>query len=245
MSYHEYLFESLDYEPRTSMLYTDVSDEFKLSSADVDTSRLGVRTLAVWDTLVENFELFYATREIGYDTEIGFFSAMQSCLNRNADTFERQLEVYDDDIAKPILGRTEKVTYDTIDKRDGTFDSDITYGRVTTDTESGNNIEHHVEVPADNPDDDTDRTRDRTEFGHSNTESNEGTDKAKQKNDETRKMTGTVTTELSDIGVRPNYETMNGFLRENKTYIQFFIEVFEECFAPRYKRVYFRWMNRK
>lgn len=237
--YNELEFESIDYNPRITKFYQDIDDDFKISSPDLDLSYLGERTIAVWDKLVENFELFYATREIGAESEYDFFRRVQSCLNRNADTFERHLEVYDDDIANPVLGRTEKITYDTTDKRDATVNNDITYGRTTTDTESGNNVEHHVEVPASNPSDDTDRSRDKTDFGHVNTENNSGTDSNEVTNDETRKMTGTVTTELSDLGVRPNYETMNGFLENNKTYIQFFIERFEECFAPRYKRVYF------
>lgn len=222
------------------MFYQDVEPEFKLSSANIDTSYLGERTLAVWNKLVENFELYYATREIGFNTEFEFFNRLQSCLNRNADTYERQLEVYDDDIAKPILGRTEKITYDTKDRRDSNIATSTTYGRTTVDTESGQNTEHHVEVPADVPSDDTDRSRDKTSFGHVNTQNNSGTDQDLGVSDDTRKMTGTVTTELSDIGVRPNYETLNGFLENNKSYIQFFIETFEECFAPRYQRVYFR-----
>jgi len=246
----EYEFTSIDFSPLISKMYKDIDDDYKITNLDTSYFDLpvtidGVETTrcpllkAVWNILVDNFELYYDTREIGGQTEYDFFCIMQSCLNRNADTLERQLKVYNDDIANPILGRKEIVTYDTTDKRDADTTVDTTYGRTTTDTESGQNVDHHVEVPADSPNNDTDRSRDKTSFGHVNTEANSGVDTDHGVNDETRKMTGTVTTELSDLGVRPNYESLNGFLENNKTFIQFFIETFEKCFAPRYQRVYF------
>ena len=101
-----------DVNPTISKFYSTISEDYRIVSENLDTSYLGERTLAVFDKLKDNFELYYATREIAGESEFDFFRMLQSCLNRNADTFERQLEVYDDDIAKPILGRVEKVTYD-------------------------------------------------------------------------------------------------------------------------------------
>lgn len=272
-----------DTEPCVSKFYQDIDSDYKINKLDTtyfDYEReegkpACPRLKAVFPLLCNNFDLYYATREIGGNTEYDFYCMMQSCLNRHADTLERHLMVYDDDIANPILGRTEKVTYDTLDSRESTSKLETTYGSKeertidtteettynsgkTTDVD-GNDTIHHVDVPVDvagdNPPYDVDRTRDRTEFDHTTTEQNSGsdsiqndgtdvversgTDKDEGEGTDNRAMTGTVTTELSDLGVRPNYESLNGFLDNNRTFIQEFINVFEECFSPRYQRVVF------
>ena len=276
MSYDIKLY---DVEPCVSMFYQDIDSDYKIDK--LDTSYFDFereegqpscpRLKAVFPLLCSNFDLYYATREIGGESEYDFYKMMQSCLNRNADTLERQLAVYDDDIANPILGRTEKVTYDTHDNRATTNGNTRTYnthdnrtinqtdtlqhGLTKTSTGSGNDVVHHVEVPADSLQYDVDRTRDKTDYGHVVTDVNSGsdvdtiggTDNLAKTGTETdsgtgsdnRAMTGTVTTELSDLGVRPNYESLNGFLDNNRTFIQEFINVFEECFSPRYQRVIF------
>ena len=247
---NEYIFQAIDNEPIVSEMYQDIDSEFKISN--LDTSYFDIvkdelagttmcpRLKAVWSLLCSNFDLYYATREIGGYSEFDFFKMMQSCLNRNADTLERQLTVYDDDIAMPILGRTEKVTYDTHDNRTNTGTTEVTLGSSITRTQAGNEINHHVEVPADTPAYDTDRSRDKLEFtNRTTTDAGSGTDTTELDLADDRAMTGTVTTELSDLGVRPNYESLNGFLDNNRTFIQEFINVFEECFAPRYRRVIF------
>ncbi len=248
---NNYRLIASDVQPTVSMFYKDVESDYKIDK--LDTSYFDIpkddgitcpRLKAVFPLLCSNFELYYATREIGGDSEYDFFCMMQSCLNRNADTFERHLKVYDDDIANPILGRTETVIYDTQDKRDGVLTGEVSYGGKLTRTEKGTETEHHVEVPADNENYDVDRTRDKRTFGSGDDarkteDANSGADNSTNTNDETRKMTGTVTTELSDLGVRPNYESLNGFLDNNRTFIQEFINKFEECFAPRYTRVVF------
>lgn len=245
---NDYEIETIDSPALISEMYQDIDDDYKITKLDTsyfdNTIRTGQpacpRLKAVFPILCANFELYYATREIGGFSEYDFFCMMQSCLNRNADTFERQLAVYDDDIANPILGRTEKITYDTQDKRDATATGSLSYGLQTVRAENGGEIEHHVEVPADAPQYDVDRSRDKREFDNrTTTDTNSGTDESQNIDDETRKMTGTVTTELSDLGVRPNYESLNGFLDQNRTFIQEFINKFEECFAPRYRRVFF------
>ncbi len=246
--YTDYYFQSEDSIPVVSEVYEDVSEEFKIQSLDIsyfDYEReKGIpacpRLKAVWSLLCKNFNLYYATREIGGYSEYDFFCMLQSCLERNADTFERHLAVYDDDIANPILGRTEEVVYDTTDKRDSNMIGSLSYGLQTIRAENGGETEHHVEVPADAPDYDIDRSRDKREFNNrTTTDTNSGKDTSSNTDDETRKMTGTVTTTLSDLGVRPNYESLNGFLDNNRTFIQEFINKFEECFAPRYRRVFF------
>lgn len=249
--YTDYYFQSLDNPPIVSEMYEDISEEFKIQNLDTtyfdqQITVKGVQTTrcpllkSVYGLLCDNFNLYYATREIGGYSEYDFNCMLQSCLNRNADTFERQLSVYWDDIANPILGRTEKVTYNTDDLRTNTGNTRLQHGLSTTRTQSGAEINHHVEVPADSPTNDTDRSRDKLDFNNRQTSDvNSGTDTNSVNLTDDRKMTGTVTTELSDLGVRPNYESLNGFLDNNRTFIQEFINKFEECFAPRYRRVYF------
>lgn len=244
----EYDIHGLDYNPTISKFYDDIDTSFKIDNLDISyfdyERKVGEiscpRLKAVWSLLCNNFNLYYATREIGGNSEYDFFCILQSCLNRNADTFERQLAVYDDDIANPILGRTEKVTYDTNDNRTNTGTTELQHGMKTERKQEGSETNHHVEVPADSPSYDTDRSRDKLDFEQrKTTDTNSGTDtNAINLNDE-RTMKGTVTTELSDLGVRPNYESLNGFLDNNRTFIQEFINKFDECFAPRYQRVFF------
>ena len=193
----------------------------------------------MWAVLIDNFELYYATREIGGETEFEFFNMMQSCLNRNADTYETQLEFYYAEVNKPVIGRTEKIEYDVTDKREQDLASVNKYGQSIEDTNSGSDLTHHVEVPADAPNYDTDRSREKVDYGRKTLTKNGGNDTSVSAMDDQSKRTGTQITELSSLGIKPNVEYMNEFLDTNKTFIQFFIESFNECFAPRYKRVYF------
>ena len=239
-------FNSIDDIPIVSELYSNIDSQYKINNLDIsyfDYKRDGhlscPRLKAVWSLLCDNFNLYYATREIGGYSEYDFYSLLQSCLNRNADTFERQLAVYDDDIANPILGRTEKVTYDTKDDRSNTGSTQMNHGLSTTRVEGGNDILHHIEVPADLANYDTDRSKDKTEYGRRVTDTNSGIDINTLNLADNRAVTGTITTELSDLGVRPNYESLNGFLDKNRTFIQEFIDKFDECFSPRYHRIYF------
>ena len=258
-----YDIHPIDTDPCVSVFYQDIDSDYKIDKLDTtyfDYEReqgepACPRLKAVFPLLCSNFDLYYATREIGGSSEYDFFCMLQSCLNRNADTLERQLMVYDDEIANPILGRTEKVTYDTLDSRESTSklettygskdertidaDADTTYGSAKDTTNDGEDVVHHIDVPANEPQYDVDRTRDRTEYGHTFKEENSGKDTDEGEGTDERKMTGTVTTELSDLGVRPNYESLNGFLDNNRTFIQEFINIFEECFSPRYQRVVF------
>lgn len=274
-----YDIHPVDTDPCVSVFYQDIDSNYKIDNLDTtyfDYEReegepACPRLKAVFPLLCSNFDLYYATREIGGSSEYDFFCMLQSCLNRHADTLERQLMVYDDDIANPILGRTEKVTYNTHDDRstsngntrtynthdDRTLNlqNEVTYASGKSSTNSGNDVVHHIDVPANESQYDVDRTRDKTDYGHVITDSNTGKDTSKNTGtdglaktgtetdagtgSDNRAMTGTVTTELSDLGVRPNYESLNGFLDNNRTFIQEFINIFEECFSPRYQRVVF------
>lgn len=227
--------ETIDIQPSISKFYNQISDEYKIDKLDI--SLLGERTKAVWNKLVENFELYYNYREISGVSEYDFFCIMQSCLNRNADTYERQLEVYDDDIAKPILGRTEEVIYDVSTTDDRNLQNNQTINTQVNENLTQNNISHHVEVPADSPDYDVDRTRDKDNINSQDITSNTGTIGNNGSENRAGTQKGTVTTKLSDLGVRPNYEMLNGFLENNMTYIEFFLRTFKPCFVPNYRRV--------
>lgn len=199
-------FTLSDVAPRLTKLYQDIEEKWHISNLDTSYVDTNCPKLAEKiPTLFELFESHFATREIGGESEADFFAQMQDTLNTNADTLERQLEVYDDDIAKPILGRTEKVTYDL----------------TTNDDGEGTTDEENVDLPANDPNYDIASGRNKSTSTATNT----------------NKQTGTVTTELSDLGVRPNYESLNGFLDENRTFIKQFYLFFEPCFSPRYRRV--------
>lgn len=204
--YKEPDFFLTDVRPRLTMFYKDIDEDFKFDKLDFSYVQKYCPNLnSKLDILKEVFPLHFDDYEIGSESEYGFFLQMQDALITNADTMERQLEVYDDDIAKPILGRTEKVTYDLINTRD----------------ETGNNNESVVDLPVDDPQYDKDSSRTKATV-------------ATNRND-TQK--GSVTTELSDLGVRANYESLNGFLDNNRTFVKFFYMCFEGCFSPRYRRV--------
>ena len=250
---NEYEIYPIDVAPAISEFYQNIDEEYNISHLDTsyfeqeivkngETTTRCPLLAAVWDTLVANFNLYYATREIGGDSEYEFFNMLQSCLNRNADTYEVQLEFYYEETNKPVIGRTETIEYDITDKREQDSASVNKYGRKTLDKESGGDTFHHVEVPADSPQFDTDRSRDKTDYGRRNCNKEGGHDTNVSAVDDENKRTGTQKTTISSLGIKPNVEYMNEYLETNKTFIQFFIESFEECFAPRYKRVYFdRW----
>lgn len=247
---NEYDIYPIDVAPAISEYYKDVDEEYKIDNLDTSYFALSVEKngvittrcpllASVWNILVTNFNMYYATREIGADTEVEFFNRLQSCLNRNADTYEVQLEFYFNDTNKPVIGRTEKITYDVTDTHEQDVASVNKYGRTATERNSGAEMYHHVEVPADSPEDDTDRIRDKNEYGKVVSNKDGGKDTNVSSVDGEQKRTGTQTTEISSLGIKPNVEYMNEYLETNKTFIQYFIESFEECFAPRYKRVYF------
>ena len=224
-----------------SIQYSKVIDDYHIYNLNTDYLETNCeRVFAVWeDSLVPAFERHYAPREIGSVSEYDFFEMLQDCLDRNADTFERHLKVYDDDIANPILGRTETVTYNTTDTRRHTGTDTDTYDLTTTHDSDNDSTQHNIDVPANEDDDyEVDASRVKSELNEDEEDTQTGTVSHGRNTTDALTMGGSVTTELSDLGVRPNYESLNGFLINNKTYIQFFLEKFEECFAPRYQRIY-------
>lgn len=176
--------------------YKDVDDENKIGSLAPNADC--PLTVALWSRLVEEFNEYYEDWEINGVTEYAFFRTLKNTYKMNADTLERLIEVYDSDIAKPILGRTEKRTYDITNTNDGTSDADNVY----------------IDIPVDDVTDE------------------KPTNKSQDKNiiSNTARQTGTETVELSDLGTRPNYESLNGFLDENRTLTAYFINLFKQSF---------------
>lgn len=214
-------------------------------------------TKASWTKFTDFAKRYYRHFEIVGRTYQDFADNLQVAYDLGADTLERQLEVYQDDIAKPILGRIEKTTYDLTNndtdngtdsetvKVEATGSNDVTTTNnltTSTDTDSQTN---NIDVPIDatNPNSQTPSSIVKTDG--SETTSNTGTVKNESSDSSTQdttrnltrqntgqhKQTGTVTTELSDLGVRPNYESLNGFIDNNRTDLVVFVWLFRDCFA--------------
>ena len=173
-----------------------------------------------WDDLIDFAERYYSKFEIVGATYQDFKENLQLFYDKGADTFERQLEVYNDDIAKPMLGRTEKTTYNLTDNDAET----VAMEGESSDTGNGQNSIIDVPIDASNPNSQTPSQIDTNE------QTNNGTNSSETNRNLEHKQTGTVETELSDLGVRPNYESLNGFLDNNRTYYDVFVWLFRDCF---------------
>ena len=183
-----------DDDPYWTLHYRDVPTPFRLADAwGVLTDDLPLMQSRK-DGLITAFDMHYGRYEINAETYQDFLELLKETLLINADTVERLLEVYDSDVAKPILGREETRTLTTTEE-----------GIADASTES-------IDVPADNPLDDK-----PTSKGRSGQTSNVVRDEVE-------------TTRLSDLGVRPNYETLNGFLDNNRTLYKVFNDLFKNCF---------------
>ena len=194
-----------------SVRYEDVPTGFRIKDLVVDQDDCPL-TYALWADICAKADLVYARHEIVGDTIADFFDGLRRAYQMNADTFERLLEVYNDDIAKPILGRTETVTY-------GKAGQPVTVKQTHVDTEVRQADTQHIDVPIEGEDDNPtykDGTTSKVLSG---------------KVEDTSEQTGTVTTELSDLGVRPNYESLNGFLDNNRTALNVFCDMFKNCFT--------------
>ena len=228
--------------PYYSMFYRDVPEEYRISNfLTVPTKR--VLTNQFLPTLLESLEMYYSDFEIVGQTLEDFKRLVQIAYNLNGETFERMLSVYDDDIAFPILGRTEKITYDLTDTDNTTKNGTDTLSSNATTTETPN-LTDTVESestrsdialtnPSENYPSETSKNSDTTTRTGTNTVTGENSENRTINDNENRTATkkGTVTTELSDLGVRPNYESLNGFIDNNRTAEKQFIDIFRDCFT--------------
>ena len=169
-------------------------------------------TAEMWAALCDAADKHFAMYEIVGDTFQDFLDRLNDAWAQNEDTFFRLVEVYNDDIAKPILGRTETVTY-------GADGNPVTMTDTHTDTEVRESTSDHIDVPVDgsvgNPT--------YKDMAISKVKSGTIVD--------SHTHVGVVKTELSDLGTRPNYESLNGFLDNNRTLLQVFFKIFDGCFT--------------
>ena len=169
-------------------------------------------TAEMWAALCDAADKHFAMYEIVGDTFQDFLDRMNDAWAQNEDTFFRLVEVYNDDIAKPILGRTETVTY-------GADGNPVTMTDTHTDTEVRESTSDHIDVPVD---------------GSMGNPTYKDVASSKVKSCtivDSHTHVGVVKTELSDLGVRPNYESLNGFLDNNRTLLKVFFGIFEGCFT--------------
>lgn len=174
-------------------------------------------TYELKDKLNDFAKRYYRNWEINGITIADWQIDLQLALNENIDTMEKMLAVYTDDIAKPTQSRTIKRIYDIDDTTDVNA-SDSNTGTVASTIENTD-----YDLPIDNP------------TGQAVAKSNSsGTTTNNLKTTSTGKTTyghkGTETEEWSDVGVAPNYILLNGFLDNNRTYYNVFVNFFKDCF---------------
>ena len=159
-------------------------------------------TYALKDKLNAFANDYYRNYEIVGTTYADFQVNLQIALLENIDTFEKMMAVYDDDIAKPLQSRTIKRTYDIEDTNSGDTSSTVT--------------NTNYDLPIDNP---NGQAVDKSTGDGNTTATN------------TYKHKGTETEDWSDVGVAPNYQLLNGFLDNNRTYYNVFVNFFTDCFT--------------
>ena len=169
-------------------------------------------TFALKDKLVDFATRYYRNHEIVGTTISDFTDNLQVDLDMNLDTFEKMLQVYDEDIAKPTQSREIVRTYDVTDTNE------------SSSTSEGNNESTNYDIPVDNG---TAQGTDKNVGNTTGTSTGRSTDT--QSN--TAKKTGTETEYWSDVGVAPNYELLNGFLDNNRTLYNVFVSFFKDDFT--------------
>ena len=175
-------------------------------------------TFALKDKLVDFATRYYRNHEIVGTTISDFTDNLQVDLDMNLDTFEKMLQVYDDDIAKPTQSREIRRVYDVTDTNEGTATNE------SSSTSEGNNESTNYDIPVDNG---TAQGTDKNVGNTTGTSTGRSTDT--QSN--TAKKTGTETEYWSDVGVAPNYELLNGFLDNNRTLYNVFVGFFKDDFT--------------
>lgn len=197
-----------DDNPTISQWYRDVPADFTFSRLTYKSDC--PLSIALKDKLSEYADRYYRNFEIVGMTYVDFFENLQLSLDENIDNFEKFLKVYYDDIANPTQSRTIKRTYDITDASSGTATSKVTASQVNKG----------FELPIDNSGA-HELDRDTADSSSSSDSGSTGT----------VKKTGSETEDWSDVGVAPNYELLNGFLDNNRTFYQVFVSYFRNCFT--------------
>lgn len=226
-----------DDEPTISFNYRDVPDGFRIT----DLEPLSVCPLSAehWERLTTAADAHFRNYEIIGETFVDFYENLKDSYTLNADTLEKALEVYYDDIAKPTQSRTIRRTHtETETLPNGSSETTTQYGHsVATENDQDSestDIEYGIEGSDSSP---SAKTQGSTTGTGSETHS--GTDKTTvQNNGGVREFDSEDTEDWSDVGVAPNYDLMNGFLDNNRTMEAIFISFFEDCFTL---QTSFRW----
>ncbi len=202
--------------PYNTQWYRKIPDGFGFDALDYPTDR--PLTYGLKDKLNAFAKDYYRNYEIVGTTYADFQTNLQVALLENIDTFEKMMQVYDDDIAKPLQSRTIKRTYDITDTNKGSINGSNT-GTVGSDITNTD-----YDLPIDNPNGQA--TSKST--GTGTTTNNLAN---KQDSDSTYTHKGTETEDWSDVGVAPNYTLLNGFLDNNRSYYNVFVNFFSDCFT--------------
>ena len=216
--------------PYLTMSYRDVPKGFRIT--DLEPTANAPLTAQYWTRLTQYADLHYRNHEVIGKTLMDFFNNLQDSYYLNADTLEKALEVYFEDIAKPTQSRTIKRTHtesETLPDTETTRSTQYGHKIDSSGTSSGSSTD--IEYAIEN-DDGSPSSKGTTETDASNAETHSGTDT------ETESSTGGQRTaestdieDWSDVGVAPNYELMNGFLDNNRTMENIFISFFDDCFT--------------
>lgn len=216
--------------PYLSVRYSEVPKGFRIT--DLEPLADAPLSAQYWDRLTKFADLHFRNHEIIGSTYVDFFSNLQDSYYLNADTLEKALEVYYDDIAKPTQSRTIKCIHEeTEELPDSSTERETIYGHKVdrTGDSSGTttNIEFAIEGTDETPSDKAVTSSDATD-----SETHSGTDtETESSTGGTRKLTTIDSEDWSDVGVAPNYELMNGFLDNNRTMENIFVSFFNDCFT--------------
>lgn len=216
--------------PMVSYNYRDVPEGFRIT--DLEPLANCPKSAEVWTRLTSFADTHYRNHEIVGKTFVDFFENLKDSYYMNADTLEKALEVYNDDIAKPTQSRTIKRTHtETETLPDTTTTRKTEYGHKVDSSGSSNNSDTEIEYAIENSDD-TPSSKQTSSGTATDSETHSGTDTDTETvKGGSRKFDSTDTEDWSDVGVAPNYELMNGFLDNNRTMENIFIHFFDDCFT--------------
>ena len=106
-----------DDDPYVTLALKDVPNGFHFK--DLIIPDRYILTKGVQDRLFDYCEQYYRNYEICGITVKDWFTDLQLKVYENADNFEKFLEVYDDDIAKPVLGREVVTEHHELEMNEG------------------------------------------------------------------------------------------------------------------------------
>ena len=216
--------------PYHSIVYKDVPQGFRIT--DLEPIANAPLSTQYWQRLTQFADLHFRNHEIVGKTFVDFYENLQDSYYLNADTLEKALEVYFDDIAKPTQSRTIKRTHEeteTLPESETTRSTQYGHKVQTDGTANGSttDIEYAIEGT-----DATPSTKSENDSTASDTETHSGTDTETENiKGGTRKLVTNDSEDWSDVGVAPNYELMNGFLDNIRTMEFIFCNFFNDCFT--------------